>query len=104
MPHNKFKLSLLMFLLLGMVNTAVALSWLDIFLDTMKPRTHIPTISVDLHYLIEQNSARYGIPPAFSAVVVYLESGYDSGISYECTGLDATHTKDCGVPWGERSL
>ena len=78
MRHSKWKSSLWMFLLLSMANTAIASSWLDAFSSTMKPRTYIPTISVDLHDLIERNSARYGIPPAFSAVVVYLESSYDS--------------------------
>ena len=78
MQYSKWKSSLLMFLLLGIVNTAMASSWLDVFSSTMKPRTYIPTLSVDLHHLIESNSARYGIPPAFGAAIAYIESNYDS--------------------------
>ena len=78
MQYSKWRSSLLMFLLLGMVNMAMASSWFDAFLSTMKPHKYIPTISVNLHDLIERNSARYGIPPAFSAAIAYIESNYDS--------------------------
>ena len=78
MGYSKCKLSLLVLLLLGIVNMATASSWLDVFSSTMKPRTYIPTLSVDLHHLIERNSARYGIPPAFGAAIAHIESNYNS--------------------------
>ena len=85
MVYGKSKLSFIMtmFLFLGMFNTAIASSWLDVYLSTMKSHTHIPIRSVDLHHLIEHTSKQHGVPPAFSAAIAHIESNYDScAVSY----------------------
>ena len=66
------------FVLLGMINTAMASSWVEAFFSMIKPHATISMRSVDLHHLIEHTSARQGIPPAFSAAIAYIESNYDS--------------------------
>ena len=85
MAYSKSKLSFLMaILILGMINTAAASSWFDIYLSIIKPHSYTPpTRSIDLHHLIEDTSKRYGVPPAFSAAIAYIESNYNScAVSY----------------------